>query len=84
MIDNQDARITRISIDSNDPGYREDHGNFLVLLDGEMVRFVLTADEVAGEILCDLLDDEGDPVSRDGEWVLQKRTGRVEIRRIDE
>lgn len=79
-----DKPMTRISIIPDDPGYCEDYGNYYVLLDGEKVSFVKTADEITGEVLCNLLDERGEPVQKDGEWVWQTRTGRVRIRRIDE
>jgi hypothetical protein len=82
-INSSDERITRISIDPDDSAYRDDYRNFSVLLDGKRVPFVITADEASGEVWCDLLDERGQPVSKDGEWVRRKRTGRVEIRRIE-
>jgi hypothetical protein len=72
--------LSRISLDPSDPSYRRDHGDFVVLLDGSPVPFAITADAIAGEVLCTEVDDEGRPIADGDLWVWRRKCGRVEIR----
>ena len=72
----------RISTMRGDPYYREDITNFVVLLDGELVRgsAVITADEEKGEVTCLLFDERGNICHDDQNILMRRFIGRVEIK----
>jgi hypothetical protein len=71
----------RVSADPIDAGYRVDFASFDVTLDGQSMRYVVTADAAAGEVICVDLDADGRPICRDGSVQLKKMHGRVELSR---
>jgi hypothetical protein len=75
--------IERISLDKHDPAYRDDHSNFVVLLDGERVPFAITADKRTGEVLCTLTDGAGTPMHDGQRFTTCVKTGKVEIMSVD-
>lgn len=71
----------RISADTNDSGYTHDCMHDVeIYLDGVMQNNVVTADEDQGFILR-ASEDKGGLIVKDGYFVEETLTGRVEIRR---
>lgn len=75
----------RISLDEADPGYTRwiecVHNNEVVavMLDGKLIDGVFMADDVIGEILCYIKDDEGGWRRDDENFLSERRHGKVEI-----
>jgi hypothetical protein len=69
----------RVSADPTDAGYRADFASFDVILDSQSMRYVVTADDAAGEVICVDLDALGQPLYGDGSVQLKKMHGRVEL-----
>ena len=73
----------RLSIDRTDPGFRpavvRHEERYDVLLDGERIADVVTADEAEGLVLTYARDEEGGFRHRDGELVRVAHRGAVEI-----
>lgn len=87
-IETSDATAMRVSILSNDPGYanyaalRRIFGEaaIKIFVNGRMVRFALTADEEANEVVAVREDDRGDVMVEGGKAVVMTIMGKVEIR----
>jgi hypothetical protein len=74
--------IERISLEPTDIGYRADYHEFIVLLDGERVPFIRTADKRTGEVFCTQTDEKGYPLTDGDEFVICRKIGCVEIVRL--
>ncbi len=75
----------RISVDQRDPGFdfyvklRQAGHSVRVLLDGEELPGVVTADEDSGEVVVHRYTAQGKIVTQAGRTILERRRGRVII-----
>lgn len=70
----------RVSTELTDPGYTTDF--FRVVFNGYEVERIITADEEKGIIVQRVVDQYGNAVMRDGEWVTERRRGGVVVEKI--
>lgn len=73
----------RITVLDNDPGQKIDPSRerYRVFIDGEVVRYCLTADDEKGEITEAVTDENSRIVAENGEVKRQTRHGEVRIER---
>ena len=71
----------RISVDKNDPGYSPFAASSVdkVKLNGEVLRYVVTADDKLGIVVYYPLDDNGRLIREDDEIFKIEASGTVEI-----
>ncbi len=69
----------RVSLRRDDPAY-DSNADYEVFLDGSPVDHVITADEEAGEVICKAVDDSGNFIIDDQDFVDERHFGRMEIR----
>lgn len=76
----------RVSVDKYDPGYIGlfPATHYRVWLDDREVKFVITADDEAGVVICHKVDKNGQVVLGSMPYTLERETlhGRVRIDRI--
>lgn len=70
----------RISVDKSDRGYHEAAVRCEAFLDGVMLKLCVTADEEEGIAICYVADENGKLKIVDGEFELEERRGKVEVR----
>lgn len=71
----------RLSVDPADPGFHpagKERG-VIVLLDGDPMRHVITADEERGYVICHVHDDAGRPVIQGDSFQTKIVFGRVRL-----
>lgn len=74
----------RLSINTKDPGYRNDAGFYDIFFNGVILRNAITADEEARTVLCYVLDDRGQPVKhpdKPSTYMTETKKGEVHIQR---
>lgn len=73
----------RITVLDDDPGERITPGRerITVYLNGQEIKHCLTADDIAGEVVCVETDDQGRMLAENGEVKRQTRYGLVVIER---
>lgn len=69
----------RVSNHKDDPGYVPHIGRYIVLLDGERIRDLVTADDITGEVLVFTRTKDGDPSHHANGLFTYIRTGFVQI-----
>lgn len=74
----------RITVLDDDPGKRINPGveRYEIRLDGEIIKYCLTADDDKGLVICAIADERGHMRARNGEVEKTMLYGRVEIRRL--
>lgn len=74
----------RITVLDDDPGKRINPGaeRYEVRLDGEIIKYCLTADDDKGLVICAVADKRGLMKALNGEVEKTTLYGRVEIRRL--
>lgn len=72
----------RISSDPGDPDFRVDGSAFEVSVNGTKPRTIISADDVANEVVC-IAYGEGGEMLHDGKNILYETIrGHVEIKRV--
>jgi hypothetical protein len=70
----------RVSVIEGDRGYDPTAAaSWRVFLDGKQLRNCVTADEELGEVLCEVWDERGQPVTAYGEILHETLTGAVRL-----
>lgn len=73
----------RLTVLDDDHGERIIPGSecITVYLDGKEIKYVLTADDIKGEVICAVTDEDGRMIAEQGEAKRQTLTGYVRIER---
>lgn len=74
----------RVSVNTFDPGYKDDAGFYDIFFKGVLMPNVITADEEEKMILCWVYDDRGQRIKhpdKPGHYLTEMKFGEVHLQR---